>query len=302
MISGNDRVFVLSNKLFNQLLWWWCCLDLPMYSLFSFVILTTSCCLYLSSLQNPPRRPSTNLGHRLSAAGHRSRHTANTPSSSKLTPTRHRHDAQTIHLVNLPPRISCRRTRPSINYDFTRGTWNIFYSCRSFVWIFESGLDLHLIFSSWYKLKVSDVTTASCFVLFGRQSSLVTAVVMRLVSSYILITSRHNTNTLFVILYTRISTHILEYTNTNSSSYSSNAFSIELLLVCLLQKLTITHHQMLHSNPPFSMDGPRSTPRILIMIRIKGEWCYGYDGVCFVLFGRQSSWQLSCVLYHHHTF
>lgn len=47
MISGNDRVFVLANKLFNQLLWWWCCLDLSTYSLFSFVILTTSCCLYL---------------------------------------------------------------------------------------------------------------------------------------------------------------------------------------------------------------------------------------------------------------
>ena len=77
-------------------------------------------------------------------------------------------------------------------------------------------------------------------------------------SYIILLTSRNNTNTLFVILYTRISTHILEYTNTNSSSYSSNAISIELLrsiFVCLLQKLTITHHQMLHSNPPFSIDG-----------------------------------------------
>ena len=87
---------------------------------------------------------------RLPAIDHRSRHTTNTPSSSKLTPTRHRHDAQTIHLVNLPPRISCRRTRPSINYDFTRGTWNIFYSHRSVFLLrsFESGLDRHLVFSS----------------------------------------------------------------------------------------------------------------------------------------------------------
>eukprot|EP00956_Cyclotella_meneghiniana_P028780 scaffold67959_cov44-Cyclotella_meneghiniana.AAC.1 len=102
----------------------------------------------LSSLQNPPRRPSTSHGHRLSAAGHRSRHTTNTPSSSKLTPTRHRHDAQTIHLVNLPPCISCRRTRPSINYDLhvARGISSILH--RSFVRIFESGLDRHLIFSS----------------------------------------------------------------------------------------------------------------------------------------------------------
>ena len=162
---------------------------------------------------------------RLPAIDHRSRHTTNTPSSSKLTPTRHRHDAQTIHLVNLPPCISYRRTRPSINYDFTRG--NIFYShrsvlLRSFIRSFESS-NRALIYTSYYRHDTNERWAMSW-------RRLLCTVWKAVELSYIiLLTPRNNTNTLSVALYMLITNHILEYTNTNSSSYSSNAFSIELL-------------------------------------------------------------------------